>query len=669
MADTTRPFGALNAFAIRLSPVLAAVLIVIAFAAPSAHAVVQGAVTLDGPSEEIVGFGGVAMAEDGSGGVVYLKRVNGVAHVFVSRYLSGHWLAPVRIDREEQYAASVPRIGAANGGELVVIWATPFASENERPVEELLSSTLGPGAETFGPAIIVDRDIRQGGAATSPDLAMSSTGQADVVYRVVMETEGKVNSIPLLHPGDVDEQVRVAHFNGERWTTLGAINRNVGLSMRPPTESNAPQIAIGPTGNAIVVWQEPDVEGVARIWARRLFGSTVDYVMPASATSVNGVGVTADADAPTVALSKLGQAEVAYRQSAGPGSPLAGPRIFINTLPDGESASGSEFVGAKVADSSVSGGSGAQVGRPSIDVDEKQDVRLFYDSNGTPRVVQGTDLGLTGTLSLGSPFVGSRLTAASELPTASVMNPAGGGLSAWPSADPSGNPAVAVREDFPTGAVQTALLTGAAGGPVGDLAVGRSGLGDGIVAFQQGAVGDASIVAAQVSAPPASFVTAVPRTWLKPSQATIAWEPAPSANAPVSYTIVLDGRVVSAAQERLTYTFDPHGLGDGVHHVQILATDSFGQALLTPSAPLKISGRPPRVRISSAGTAVIVRVTDPYSGVETRRVSITFGDGGRGSARTVFRHRYAHPGVYLVLVHVTDRVGNSGVVRKLVNVR
>ncbi len=49
----------------------------------SPAAVILPAVTIDGPSEEIVGFGGVAMAEDGTGGVVYLKRVDGVAHVFV----------------------------------------------------------------------------------------------------------------------------------------------------------------------------------------------------------------------------------------------------------------------------------------------------------------------------------------------------------------------------------------------------------------------------------------------------------------------------------------------------------------------------------------------------------------------------------------------------------
>ena len=207
---------------------------------------------------------------------------------------------------------------------------------------------------------------------------MSSTGQADVVYRVDPQRLQTV----LLHPGDVVEDVRVAHFDGERWSALGAVNRDPGLSMRPPTQANAPQIAVGPTGNGVVVWQEPEINGVARIWARRLFGSTLDYVLPVSAASYNGTPIDDDADAPSVAISRLGQAEVAYRQNIGPGSPLPGPRIFLNTLPDGESESGSEFVGASIVDSEVSGGASATVGPPAIDIDEKQDLRMLYDANG-----------------------------------------------------------------------------------------------------------------------------------------------------------------------------------------------------------------------------------------------------------------------------------------------
>jgi hypothetical protein len=648
--------------------VLATSLAVVVFT-PQAHAVILPGVTIDGPSQNIVGFGGIAMAEDGTGGVVYLKRVGGVAHVFVSRYLAGHWLAPIRVDTEQPYAASWPRIGAANGGELVVVWATPFASENEQPVDELLSSTLGPGSTLFGPALIVDRDIRQGTGA-SPDLAMSSTGQADLVYRTVEESGGST-SIPLLRPGDVVEQVRVAHFNGERWSALGGINRDPGVSMRPPTQANAPQIAIGPTGSAVVAWQEPEIDGVARVWARRIFGSTIDYVMPVTATTLGAAPIDDDADAPSVALSRLGQAEVAYRQVAGAGSPLPGPRIFLNILPDGESANGAQFQGASVVDSTVSGGKAALLGRPSIDIDEKQSVRLLYDSNGTPRVVEGTDLGLSGTLSLGPAFVGSELAPANELPSASVMSPEGGGVSAWPSADSRGRPAVAVRQDFPSGAVQTALVSGGAGGPIGELAVGRSSLGDGLVAFQQGPLGNAAIVTAQVTAPPDTFVISVPKGWIKPVQAQVSWEAAVSANGPLSYTVVLDGRRLATPGGVLALTLNPRGLGDGIHRVQMLATDAYGQSTLTPPTKLRIDGQPPAIRVRhiDGGLGVSVRVLDSQSGVDAHAVRVSFGDGKQAKGRATFGHRYSHPGIYTIVVRVRDKIGNRGVVRQIVSAR
>jgi hypothetical protein len=650
---------------------LATVLAMIAFAvlAQSAQAVILPATTIEGPSSEIVGFGGVAMAEDGTGGLVYLKRVDGVAHVFVSRYVAGHWLAPIRVDTEQPFAASWPRIGAANGGELVVVWATPFASVDQRPVYELLSATFGQGSSAFGPALIVDRDIGEA-TGTSVDLAMSSTGQADIVYRVVLEQQAK-STVPLLRPTDVVEQVRVAHFNGERWTALGEINRDPDVSMRPPTLANAPQVAIGPTGNGIVVWQEPEINGVARIWARRLFGSNIDYVMPVTAMTFAGAPIEEDAEAPSVALSRLGQAWVAYRQSAGASSPLPGPRIFVNDLPNGESASGTEFEGASVADSSVAGGKAASVGLPSIDIDEKESLRLLYDSDGTPRVVEGNDEGLSGTLSLGPPFVGSALQAPDEIPAASVMNPEGGGISAWPSADPQGRTALAVREDFPDGAVQTALLSGGAGGPIGELAVGRSGLGDGLVAFQQGPLGNAAIVAAQVSAPPETFVVSVPKGWIKPSQARISWEAADSANGPLTYTVVLDGHRLTTPAGASALAIDPSRLGNGVHEVQLLATDRYGQSTLTPPSKLKIDGQPPLVKVLSAigDHGVTVRVSDAQSGVDTQAIKVSFGDGQRASGRSVFKHRYAHAGVYTIVVQVRDKLGNEGTVRRLVSVR
>ncbi len=630
-----------------------------------AQAVILPATTIDGPSESIVGFGGAAMAEDGSGGVVYLKTVEGVAHVFVSRCVEGHWLAPIRVDTEEQFAASWPRIGAAVGGELIVVWATPFATSptTGKPIYELLGAELGPGGEHFGQAIIVDRDIEEG-TGTSPDLAVSSTGQADVVYRVI--DTNKVG-VSLLRAGDVPESVRLAHFDGRRWSNLGAINRDAAVGMRPPTQDNAPQVAIGPTGNGVVVWQEPDIEGVARIWARRIFGSALNYVMPVSAETYNGTPITDDADAPSVAFSRLGQAEVAYRQAAGPSSPLPGPRIFLNILPDGESASGGEFQGAAIADADVSGGKSATVGPPTIDIDEKRSVRVLYDDNGTPRVIEGNDKGLTGALSLGPLFAGG------EQGVASVMNPEGGGVSAWPSAEAQGHPAVAVREDFPGGAVQTALVSGGAGGEVAELAVGRSGLGDGLIAFRQGQLGDAAIVAAQATAPPSQFVLTLPKGWVKPDQALVSWQPAPTSAGPLSYHLVLDGHIqpTPVGEAVLSAHLDPRGLSSGHHRLQVLATDRDGESTLTAPSTLSIAGVPPTVKIALAdgGAAVRVRVRDSYAGVDAHAVSVSFGDGASDHGHTSFSHRYRHAGVYRVVVHVRDAIGNAGVVSQWVSAR
>lgn len=634
--------------------------IVLAAHVGQARAVILPAITLDGPSEDIVGFGGVAMAQDGSGGVVYLKRVGGVAHVFVSRFYGGRWLAPIRVDTEEPFAASSPRIGAAEGGELIVVWATPFATKEGHDVYELVGSLLGAGGQSFGPATIVDPNIEEA-TGTSPDLAVSSTGQADVVYRVVKPHD---KAIPLLRPGDVAEEVRVAHFNGNRWAVLGAVNRDAGVSMRAPTETNAPQLAIGPTGNGIVVWQEPNIEGVARIWARRLFGNTLNYVLPVSAETYNGAPIGQDADGPSVAVSWLGQADVVYRQGAGQGSPLPGPRIFLNILPSGESVSGAEFLGPSIADSAVPGGLGASIGPPSIDIDEKEDLRILYDSNGTPRVIEGDDHGLSGTLSLGPSFVG-------EPVAASVMNPKGGGVSAWPSADAQGDPAVAVREDFPGGAVQTGLVSGGAGGAIGELAVGRSGLGDGLIAFQQGPLGNAAIVAAQASAPPAELVLSTPKSWVTPAAALVTWQAAVSAAGPLSYNVVLDGRKLATPAGASQVRLSPRGLGSGAHRVQLLATDANGQATLSKVSKLLVDGQPPSVAIKlvKGGHAVRVRVSDPDSGVKKAAVQISFGDGHASRGRASVTHRYAAAGVYEVVAHVRDKLGNSGVVRRAVNVR
>jgi hypothetical protein len=246
------------------------------------------------------------------------------------------------------------------------------------------------------------------------------------------------------------------------------------------------------------------------------------------------------------------------------------------------------------------------------------------------------------------------------------MNPAGGGISAWPSADAQGAPAVAVREDFPEGGVQTALVSAGAGGPVAELAAARSGLGDGIIGFRAGPVGQASIVVATVSAPPAQFVVSLPKTWVRPSAAQVAWQPAASADAPLRYQVVLDGRKLATPAGAFGLALG-HAGGDGSHRVQVLATDLNGEATLTPAAALRVDGTPPTVSVRMAhGRSVVVRVRDAGSGVMASATSVSFGDGrfGRGHARV--QHAYAHGGRFRIVIHARDRAGNARVTSRYV---
>ncbi|MCW2967979.1 MAG: hypothetical protein JWM71_1751, partial [Solirubrobacteraceae bacterium] len=54
--------------------------------------------SIDGPSPDIVTVGGVDLARDGTGGLVYVKRDTGVEHIFASRMVGGVWQPPERLD-------------------------------------------------------------------------------------------------------------------------------------------------------------------------------------------------------------------------------------------------------------------------------------------------------------------------------------------------------------------------------------------------------------------------------------------------------------------------------------------------------------------------------------------------------------------------------------------
>ena len=93
---------------------------------------------------------------------------------------------------------------------------------------------------------------------------------AYLAYRV-LAGNGAADQRP---PGYFDAETRVARYNGSLWSVgvRPTATRQAGLR---PTADNSPKVGIDVNGNGMVALQEPDDDFFDRIWARRLFGSTL----------------------------------------------------------------------------------------------------------------------------------------------------------------------------------------------------------------------------------------------------------------------------------------------------------------------------------------------------------------------------------------------------------
>ncbi|HME01539.1 MAG TPA: hypothetical protein VKG38_00730 [Solirubrobacteraceae bacterium] len=616
--------------------------------APAARAALTPASVIDGPSATILDVDGAALAPDGSGGILYRKLVGGEPHLFVARFLGGSWQPPVQVDAGQPFAASFPTIAAGDDGRLLVVWAEPWAevARGRETLYQLLSSELDPGATQFGPAQQVDPTDVGDGTAAYPSLAMAPDGKAYVAYRVV--TDSLLNS-PIVPPraGDEKISVRVARYNGQGvpWTSYGTINNHPEIPMRHPSATNAPVVGVTLNGNAVVVWQEPNSAGVAEIFARRIFAGRLGNALQVSPESVGGRPITAEADAPALAVNGFGEARIAYRLAGGSGSPYGDEQIFLDSLP-----SELDIKGAKLRGVSPVVGAPA-LGPPSVAIDEEGNYRLAYGSGGATRLLHGDDFHPSSAPAPLGPGGGAVVRTA--------INPAGGGTTVWSGAGAAGLPVVDAREDFAGGAWQQAELSAPISGPVGTPVLGGSSQGDALIAFAQGPSGQQQVMAAVAKSPPAQFLATTAIGWVTGGSATVSWEAPAEAFGATTYAVLVDGRVVLRGLTGLSARLDARGLGDGKHRVQVLATDSLGQETMTPVATLKVDANPPEVSVRRFGHGTVqVRVSDRASGAIARDTFIAFGDGTHVSDRLSATHAYARSGRYVIVVQSRDRVGH-----------
>jgi hypothetical protein len=635
------------------------VLLVLLCAPVVARAEISPVVPLDGPSADIVDFGGSAMASDGTGGVVYRKRVSGRIHIFAAQYVGGRWQSPQRVDVGETFDSSFPAIAAGEGGRLVVVWANHYSSTTDG----LFSATIDPGSTGFQPPVPVDLNIGQATGAY-PSVAMNLAGQALVVYRVITAVSGP--STPNIPPGYVLADIRMARFDGQYWSSFGVpLERNPAQPVRQPTVVNSPQVAIDLTGQGLLAWQEPDDSFVIRLYARRIFGTVPGNLLQVSPSAFVGHPLNGPVDEFSLDLAGFGQGALAWRQQPAPGSGFTRPRVFEAEIPSSFDPHGSVFGAAKPVDGPASAdGPSEALGPLSMAVDGKGGFDVGFGTGQSSFDVGGSQSGITAPV---------RLDTGSEVPGDPVLTRADDGAlaAAW-KLQSHGSGAVAVLERRADGTPNRSLVAAPRGGAVHQLSVGGSHRGDAIFGFLQGDGPLAQIAAVVVRAPPGEFVTSASSSWVRSAKLPLQWEVPLAGAGAIGYSILVDDQEVAEGITGNAYTLTRSQVSSGVHTVQVQATDSLGQVVDSVPATLRVDRSAPRVRVRGRGSVVTVRVLDgargQVSGVRAGSVRVSFGDGGSGHGRLRFKHSYARAGSYTIVVSASDVAGNKATIHTRVRI-
>lgn len=660
---------------LRLRPETFAIVCLAVLAVPAtAMAVVSDVQPIDGPSADVVDVADAAMSEDGTGGIVYLKRVDGHNHVFAVQYRNGAWGPPRRVDVGQAFDSSWARIGAGDGGRLVVTWVQEFGVESDR----MFSATLDPGADGFQPPVPIDFNVGEA-TSTFPDLAMNRGGQAYLAYRVIVDATSSANP-----PGYVGADVRVARYNGRLWSLLGTpVDRVASTPVRLPTDVNSPRVGIDVQGNGVVAWQEPDDEFVDRVWARRLFGTGTGIPLQASPSAWEGAPLRGPADAFALDVAGFGEASVAFRQQPGQASKLNAPRLMVSELPDSISDAAGAFEPALLADGGVRGGLGA----PSVAVDPRGLFVAGFPAGPTSLLGSGDDVAAEPVERLdegASSIAGDPLVDLAET---------GASVAAWRELR-GGVGSVAVQERRADGVVEPTTLSAPHGGGVGRMVIGGSGLGDAILAWEQGSGANAQIAADVVDAPPNPFLVLLPEGWKRKRKVRIAWDHSLNAIGGVKYSVSVDDEPVLESGKRRSARLSPDDIDDGRHRIQIFAIDDAGQETGSRRGILKVDRTPPAVTLRRRGLRLVVAVGDgprrASSGLRRGSVRVSFGDSGgagasasasrgrphrfgrrRGKAKPVtvrVAHAYAHGGRYRLVVKARDRAGNTTLFKRTVGI-
>jgi hypothetical protein len=600
----------------------------LALGAAPAHAEWLPAENVDGPSADIVGLGGVDIAHDGTGSLVYLKRDLTGVHVFASRLDLGRPTAPVRIDSGQNGVASDARIAVANNGRAIAVWVNAGM---------LYGSLRASATSAWSPPVLIYGDLLAGMVA-APVLDQSLLGTGFVAFTV---------------GGDV-RVARMPYQTGQ-WTVL-----EPAVDISQSQTASDPDLAASADGSAVVAWTEAGADGINHVWARRLTDDGLLSAFPreASVRTLSGRPGT-NADSPSVSVSDdSSYAFVSVRQDFTDGATAVsrayGRRLVASKFESAHAIDGLRFPttdGAANAQIAVGGGadgvagatlrSGATIGtgighQGLLDARFFRQTRLDSRGNTTPPPVTATS---------------------ADEQRAAV---------AWQDG-PDATAILQARSWNGTGFEPETTLTPASFGP----AAGQLGLDSGadsrtelVVAFVQGASSGLRVAVAAFDGilRPAAILGAH-SVWRTDSKPKMRWRALTNVVwGPVRYRVQLDGKPLATTSE--TFYKPRKAIGDGKHVVAIVQIDGRGHESPGADRPIWIDRTKPLVKLKRAGRRYRVSAFDGTSsqGSGVRTLRVVFGRGsvfvpvpasGRVNGASVRGHGRA------VRVVAVDKVGNT----------
>ena len=594
---------------------------------------------IDGPSADVIALGGMAIARDGTGGIVYVKQVNGVAHVFLSGLTGGAFGAPVQIDGGLAAASAQPVIAAANDGLLTIAFVNGGS----------LYVVTRPSAAT---ALTAPQDIFDG--ASNPAISITTLGKAYVAF-----TAG----------ASAPHDVRAAYYYLGRWAL-----EPTPLQAVPGEDSGSgtgrPAVAAAGDGVAIVAWGEN-----GHIFTRRVWGTSSSPAFEqADPPMVAGLSEVS-ADKPAVSAgADSSYADVAFHERFSEGGGVTQSRVLVSRLRasrydpmnqvDGVSAGGS----GGADDPQVALGEG---GRGFVTSERTDNYGVIAAHAGTNGAIDDV-FGVNSAQGFSPPDPVPGIAGLTSTLIAYQYDPG-----------PLGSPDIRVRYAADGHSLDPEMvLSASAQGPAdaaGGLAAGGDVYGDAAAAWIQGPAGARAVVVGQLYQPPGGVVPLTPFAYLRTPHPTLAWTAARSAWGPVSYTVTVDGVAIGTTTG--ISTTPPAALTDGRHSWQVVAHNPAGVTSVSPSAAFFTDTLAPVVTLAVSGKLVVgkfVHATAAYTDTAPPEVpggssgiaaaAIRFGDGSQYVIRHGKFHAYRRAGRYRVTATVVDRAGNQTTVSQLIRI-